>query len=77
MVLPVGDALVDALVGPGHVVDQAFAGFSRAIRRTRALTFRRVAGRPVLPRMDRAAQRRRTMSRCQRRTVSGVTSNRS
>ena len=28
--------------------------------------FRRVAGRPVLPRMDRAAQWRRTMSRCQR-----------
>jgi len=35
--------------------------------------FRRVAGRPVLPCMDRAAQRRRTMSRCQRRIVSGVT----
>ena len=50
------------------------AGFSRASRRTRALTFRRVAGRPVLPRMDRAAQRRRTTSRCQRRIVSGVTS---
>ena len=39
--------------------------------------FRRVAGRPVLPRMDRAAQRRRTMSRCQRTIVSGVTSSRS
>jgi hypothetical protein len=38
---------------------------------------RRVAGRPVLPRLDLAAQRRRTMSRCQRRTVSGVTSSRS
>jgi hypothetical protein len=50
------------------------AGFSRASRRTRALTFRRVAGRPVLPRMDLAAQRRRTTSRCQRRIVSGVTS---
>ena len=36
--------------------------------------FRRVAGRRVLPRMDLAAQRRRTISRCQRRTVSGVTS---
>jgi hypothetical protein len=36
--------------------------------------FRRVAGRPVLPRMDLAAQRRRTMSRCQRNMVSGVTS---
>ena len=39
--------------------------------------FRRVAGRPVLPRLDLAAQRRRMMSRCQRRTVSGVTSSRS
>jgi hypothetical protein len=39
--------------------------------------FRRVAGRPVLPRMDLAAQRRRTMSRCQRNMVSGVTSSRS
>ena len=39
--------------------------------------FRRVAGRPVLPRMDLAAQRRPTMSRCQRRIVSGVTSSRS
>ena len=38
---------------------------------------RRVAGRPVLPRMDLAAQRRRRMSRCQRRIVSGVTSSRS
>ena len=35
-----------------------------------------VAGRPVLPRLDRAAQRRRTRSRCQRRIVSGVTSSR-
>ena len=52
-------------------------GFSRASRRTRAWMFRRVAGRPVLPRMDLAAQRRRTMSRCQRRIVSGVTSSRS
>jgi hypothetical protein len=39
--------------------------------------FRRVVGRPVLPRMDLVAQRRRTMSRCQRRIVSGVTSSRS
>jgi hypothetical protein len=38
--------------------------------------FRRVAGRPLLPRLALAAQRRRTMSRCQRRTVSGVTSSR-
>ena len=41
------------------------------------LMFRRVAGRPVLPRADLAAQRRRTMSRCQRTIVSGVTSSRS
>jgi hypothetical protein len=52
-------------------------GFSRASRRIRVRMFRRVAGRPVLPRMDLAAQRRRTMSRCQRRIVSGVTSSRS
>ena len=39
--------------------------------------FRRVAGLPVLPRMDLAAQRRRAMSRCQRTIVSGVTSGRS
>ncbi len=39
--------------------------------------FRRVAGRPVLPRMDLAAQRRRTISRCQRKMVTGVTSSRS
>jgi hypothetical protein len=52
-------------------------GFSLASRRTRALMCRRVAGRPVLPRLDLAAQRRRTMSRCQRRIVSGVTSSRS
>jgi len=52
-------------------------GFSRASRRTRTWMFRRVTGRPVLPLMDRAAQRRRTMSRCQRRMVSGATSSRS
>ena len=38
---------------------------------------RRVAGRPVLPRMDLAPQRRRTRSRFQRTIVSGVTSSRS
>jgi hypothetical protein len=32
---------------------------------------------PVLPRLDLAAQRQRTMSRCQRRIVSGMTSSRS
>jgi hypothetical protein len=52
-------------------------GFSRASRRTRAWMFQRVAGRPVLPRIDVAAQWLRTMSRCQRRIVSGVTSSRS
>jgi hypothetical protein len=52
-------------------------GFSRVSRRTRAWMVRRVTGRPVLPLMDRAAQRRRTMSRCQRTIVSGVTSRRS
>jgi hypothetical protein len=39
--------------------------------------FLRVAGLPVLPRLDLAAQRRRMMSRCQRTIVSGVTSSRS
>jgi hypothetical protein len=48
--------------------------FSRASRRTSAWMFLRVVGRPVLPRMDLAAQRRRTMSRCQRTIVSGITS---
>ena len=53
------------------------SGFSRASRRASTWMFRRVTGRPILPRMDPAAQRRRTMSRCQRRMVSGVTSSRS
>ena len=52
-------------------------GFSRASRRTRAWMFRRVVGLPGPLRMDLAAQRRRTMSRCQRTIVSGVTSSRS
>ena len=39
--------------------------------------FRRIAGRPVLACADLAAQRRRTISRCQRKTVSGLTSSRS
>jgi hypothetical protein len=42
----------------------------------RALMFRRVTGRPILPLVDRTAQRHRTMSRCQRRMVSGVISSR-
>jgi hypothetical protein len=39
--------------------------------------FRWVAGRPVLRCVDRTAQRRRTMSRCQRTIVSGVIRSRS
>jgi hypothetical protein len=39
--------------------------------------FLRVAGLPVLPRRDLEAQRRRTISRCQRTIVSGVTSSHS
>jgi hypothetical protein len=47
-------------------------GFSRASRRTSArMLRRRVAGRPGLPCLDLAAQRRRMMSRCQSRIVSG------
>lgn len=38
--------------------------------------FRRMADRPVLPRMDLAAQRRRTIPRCQHRMVSRLTSSR-
>jgi hypothetical protein len=56
---------------PPWILRYPHSGFSRASRRTRAWMFRRVDGRPVLPRMDLAAQRRRTMSRCQRTTVSG------
>src|ERR1019366_6420811 len=36
--------------------------FSGASRRTRALIFRRIAGRPVLPRMDLVAQRPQAVS---------------
>ena len=64
---------------PGQLaVDPAVAPFvfSRVSRRTSALIFRRIAGRPVLPRMDLVARQRRTMSRRQRRIVSGVTSSR-
>jgi hypothetical protein len=39
-------------------------------------TLRCVAGRPERPRRDRRARRRRTMSRCQRKIVPGVTVNR-
>ena len=76
--LPYGRRRVDSQAGQ-LAVDPAVspAGFSRASRRTRALMSRRMAGRPVLPRLDLAAQRRRAMSRCQRRIVSGVTSSRS
>lgn len=73
------------LVVPAARTDQAFfkppasssatdrgpASLSFAIRRTRALIFRRVAGRTLG--LDFAAQRRRRMSRRQRRIVPGVT----
>jgi len=65
----------DSYPQPGQfAVDPAVApaGVLAASRRTRALMFRRVAGLPVLPRLDLAAQRRRTISRCQRKIVSGV-----
>jgi hypothetical protein len=39
--------------------------------------FRRAAGRPVVPHLGLAAQRRPTISRCQRTMVSSVTSSRS
>jgi hypothetical protein len=65
------------LVSSPRILRSPHPGFSRASRRTRALMLRRVAGRPVLPRMDRADQRRRMMLRCQRRIVPGVTSSRS
>jgi hypothetical protein len=50
--------------------------FSRASRSTADRTLRCVAGRPERPTRDRRAQRRRTMSRCQRKIVPGVTINR-
>jgi hypothetical protein len=49
------------------------AWFSRASRSTSDRTLRRAAGRPERPRRDRRAQRRRTMPRCQRTIVPGVT----
>ena len=47
--------------------------FSRASRSTTDRTLRCIAGRPERPRRDRRAHRRRTMSRCQRKIVPGVT----
>ena len=47
--------------------------FSRASRSTIDRTLRCVAGRPERPRRDSLAHRRRTMSRCQRKIVPGVT----
>jgi len=47
--------------------------FSRASRSTTARTLRCVAGRPARPRRDNRAHRRRTISRCQREIVPGVT----
>jgi hypothetical protein len=59
---------VDSAVPPFGVLACEPAG--------QGLDFLRVAGRPVLLRRDLVAQRRRTISRCQRRIVSGVTSSR-
>jgi hypothetical protein len=50
--------------------------FSRASRSTTDRTLRRTGGRPDRPRRDRRAQRRRTMSRCHRKMVPGVTMSR-
>jgi hypothetical protein len=50
--------------------------FSRASRSTTDRTLRCVAGRPDRPRRDKRPRRRRTMSRCQRKIVPGVTSSR-
>ena len=47
--------------------------FSRASRSTTDRTVRRTGGRPERPRRDNPAHRRRTMSRCQRTIVAGVT----
>jgi hypothetical protein len=47
--------------------------FSRARRSTTDRTVRRTGGRPERPRRDNRTHRRRTMSRCQRKTVAGVT----
>ena len=47
--------------------------FSRASRSTTDRTLRCVAGRPERPRRDSLAHRRRTMARCQRKIVPGVT----
>jgi hypothetical protein len=47
--------------------------FTRASRSTTDRTVRRTGGRPERPRRDNRAQRRRTMSRCHRKIVAGVT----
>ena len=47
--------------------------FSRASRSTTDRTVRGIGGRPERPRRDNRAHRRRTMSRCQRKIVAGVT----
>jgi hypothetical protein len=47
--------------------------FSRAILSTTDRTVRRTGGRPERPRRDNRVHRRRTMSRCQRNIVAGVT----
>jgi hypothetical protein len=47
--------------------------FSRARRSATGRIVRRTGGRPERPRRDHRAHRRRTMSRCQRSIVAGVT----
>ena len=47
--------------------------FSRASQSTTDRTFRRTGGRPERPRRDSRAHRRRTISRCHRKIVAGVT----
>ena len=79
LVLRISHTVDAATLTPGSasspwILRYPHSGFSRASRRTRALMVWQVAGRPVLPRLDLAAWRRRRMSRCQRRIVSGVTS---
>jgi hypothetical protein len=51
-------------------------GSPGASRSTTDQTFRPTGGRPDRPRRERRAQRRRTMSRCHRKMVPGVTMDR-
>jgi len=67
-----GPSIGDALVWSVRVVERLVL---RASRNARARTDRTVRGRPRLGGRDTAAWRRAITSRCQRRTVSGRTSN--